>query len=76
MVASLPLIGLHSTEPCGFGWVSRSPLAAHSECGELLKRELGGLRKYRVRRFRIAYAINQKKRIIRLMAVDYRRSMH
>jgi mRNA interferase RelE/StbE len=51
-------------------------IAANPECGEPLKRELDGLRKYRVRRFRIVYAVHQKTRIIRLMAVGHRRSVY
>ena len=48
-------------------------IAANPECGEPLQRELDGLRKYRVRRFRIVYAVEQKRRVIRLMAVGHRR---
>jgi len=51
-------------------------IAANPECGEPLKRELDGLRKYRVRRFRIVYTVDQKRRIIRLMAVGHRRSVY
>ncbi len=51
-------------------------IAANPECGEPLKRELDGLRKYRVRRFRIVYGVDQKKRMIRLMAVGHRRSVY
>ncbi|TKB67920.1 MAG: cytotoxin [Nitrospira sp.] len=51
-------------------------IAADPECGEPLKRELDGLRKYRVRRFRIVYGVDQKRRIIRLMAVGHRRSVY
>lgn len=51
-------------------------IAADPECGELLQRELDGLRKYRVRRFRIVYAIDQKTRVIRLMAVGHRRYVY
>ncbi|NOU12270.1 MAG: type II toxin-antitoxin system RelE/ParE family toxin [Nitrospira sp.] len=51
-------------------------MATYPECGEPLKRELDGLRKYRVRRFRIAYAVDQKRRIIRLMAVGHRQSVY
>ena len=51
-------------------------IAANPECGEPLKRELAGLHKYRVRRFRIVYSIDQKKRIIRLMAVGHRRTVY
>jgi len=51
-------------------------IAANPECGEPLKRELDGLRKYHVRRFRIVYAVDQKRRIIRLIAVGHRRSVY
>ncbi len=51
-------------------------IAADPECGEPLQRELDGLRKYRVRRFRIGYAVHQKTRVIRLMAVGHRRSVY
>ena len=51
-------------------------IAANPKCGELLQRELDGLRKYRVRRFRIVYAVEQKRRVIRLMAVGHRRYVY
>ena len=51
-------------------------IVANPECGEPLKRELDGLRKYRVRRFRIVYTVDQKKRLIRLIAVGHRRSVY
>ena len=51
-------------------------IAADPECGKPLQRELDGLRKYRVRRFRIVYAIDQKSRVIRLMAVGHRRHVY
>ena len=51
-------------------------IVADPERGESLKRELEGLRKYRVRRFRIVYAIDQKTRVIRLMAVRHRRQVY
>ncbi|MEK9141023.1 MAG: type II toxin-antitoxin system RelE/ParE family toxin [Nitrospirota bacterium] len=51
-------------------------IAANPECGEPLKRELDGLRKYRVRRFCVVYAVHQKTRIIRLMAVGHRRAVY
>ncbi len=51
-------------------------IAAKPESGEPLKRELDGLQKYRVRRFRIVYAVDQKRRIIRLMAVGHRQSVY
>ena len=51
-------------------------IAANPEYGEPLQRELDGLRKYRVRRFRIVYAGDQKARTIRLMAVAHRRYVY
>ena len=51
-------------------------LANNPECGEPLQRELDGLRKYRVRRFRIVYAVDRRSRVIRLMAVGHRRDMY
>ncbi len=51
-------------------------IAADPECGEPLRRELDGLWKYRVRRFRIVYAVDQRMRAIRLMAVGHRRHVY
>ncbi|MEQ1563662.1 MAG: type II toxin-antitoxin system RelE/ParE family toxin [Nitrospiraceae bacterium] len=51
-------------------------LATDPECGEPLKRELSGLWKYRVRRFRIVYAIDRKTQVIRLLAVGHRQSIY
>jgi mRNA interferase RelE/StbE len=51
-------------------------IANHPECGDPLKRELEGLRKYRVRRYRIAYAVDHKAQVIRLMAVGHRQSIY
>ena len=48
-------------------------IATDPECGQSLLRELDGLWKYRVCRFRIVYTIDHKKRVIRLMAVGHRR---
>jgi mRNA interferase RelE/StbE len=44
--------------------------------GEPLQRELDGLWKYRVRRFRIVYAIDRQRRILRVMAVGHRRVVY
>ncbi|MBI4529298.1 MAG: type II toxin-antitoxin system RelE/ParE family toxin [Deltaproteobacteria bacterium] len=44
--------------------------------GEALLRELEGLRKYRVRRFRIIYAVDRKRKIIRIFAVGHRRTIY
>jgi mRNA interferase RelE/StbE len=51
-------------------------IAIDPECGERLLRDLDGLWKYRVRRFRIVYAIDRKTRVIRLMAVGHRRHVY
>jgi mRNA interferase RelE/StbE len=51
-------------------------IATDPECGEPLMRELDGLWKYRVRRFRIVYAIDRKARVIRLIAVGHRKSIY
>jgi mRNA interferase RelE/StbE len=51
-------------------------IAINPECGEPLQRELDGLQKYRVRRFRIVYAVRRKTRVIRLMAVGHRRYVY
>ena len=51
-------------------------IATDPECGAPLLRELEGLWKYRVRRFRIVSAIDRKRRVIRLMAVGHRRYVY
>ena len=51
-------------------------IAITPEYGEPLLRELDGLWNYRVRRFRIVYAIERKTRVIRLMAVGHRRHVY
>ena len=44
--------------------------------GEPLLRELAGLRKYRVRRFRIVYEIDRRRRLLRIFAVGHRRDVY
>ena len=44
--------------------------------GEPIERELKGLLKYRVSRFRIAYAVDRTHRTIRVMAVGHRRRIY
>jgi mRNA interferase RelE/StbE len=44
--------------------------------GEPLMRELEGLWKYRVRRFRIVYAIDREARVLRIFAVGHRRTIY
>ena len=51
-------------------------IASDPECGVPLLRELDGLWKFRVRRFRIVYAIDLKTRTIRLIAVGHRRHIY
>ena len=51
--------------------LSRDPLS-----GEPLLRELEGLRKYAVRRFRIVYAVDRERRIVRIYAVGHRREIY
>jgi mRNA interferase RelE/StbE len=51
-------------------------VAADPESGEPLLRELHGLWKYRVRRFRIVYAIDRKTRVLRIMAVGNRQTIY
>lgn len=51
-------------------------LSVTPEAGEPLRRELQGLWKYRVRRFRIVYAIDRTHRAIRIVALGHRRSIY
>lgn len=51
-------------------------IATDPERGEPLLRELDGLWKYRVRRFRIVYATDRKARTVRLMAVGPRHNVY
>jgi mRNA interferase RelE/StbE len=44
--------------------------------GEPLQRELAGLWKYRVRRFRIVYAVDRRRRVLRIIAVGHRRLVY
>jgi len=51
-------------------------LAADPHLGEPLHRDLEGLFKYRVRRYRIVYRIMDSARVIRIMAVGERRTAY
>ena len=44
--------------------------------GEPLLKELEGLWKFRVNRFRIVYAINRRRKVIQIVAVGHRRSVY
>ena len=57
----------------------KSALRALSDdpsAGEPLRRELEGLSKYRVRRFRIVSAVDRQRRIIRVVAVGHRETIY
>lgn len=47
-------------------------LSVNPESGEPLRRELEGLWKYRVRRFRVVYVIDRANRVLRIIAVGHR----
>jgi len=51
-------------------------LSVDPESGEPLRRELEGLWKYRVRRFRVIYAIDRVLLVIRVVAVGHRRGIY
>lgn len=51
-------------------------LGANPELGEPLRRELEGLWRYRVRRFRIVYRIDRRRRVVQIFAVGHRRTVY
>ncbi len=51
-------------------------LSSNPTSGEPLQRELEGLWKYRVKRFRVVYALDRQHRILRVMAVGHRRAVY
>jgi len=51
-------------------------LAEEAGSDEALLRELAGLWKYQVRRFRIVYEIDRKKRMIKMFAIGHRREVY
>ena len=51
-------------------------LSADPSSGALLIRELAGLWRFKVRRFRIVYQFDRKSRIIRIFAVGHRREVY
>jgi len=51
-------------------------LSRNPSDGEPLMRELEGLRKYRVRRFRIIYATDRAHRVLRVFAVGHRKEIY
>jgi mRNA interferase RelE/StbE len=51
-------------------------LSADPFSGVPLMRELSGLWKFKVRRFRMIYELDRKARIIRIFAIDHRREVY
>jgi mRNA interferase RelE/StbE len=51
-------------------------LSGDPALGEPLQRELEGLMKYRVKRYRVVYTFDKKSRTIRIMAVGHRRAVY
>jgi mRNA interferase RelE/StbE len=51
-------------------------LARDPSLGAPLLRELEGLWKYRVSRFRVVYAIDRRQRVLRILAVGHRRRIY
>ena len=56
--------------------VQRRVIAFTADDGAPLLRELSGLRKFKVRRFRIVYEIDAKTRTLRIFAVGHRREIY
>lgn len=51
-------------------------LGSDPALGEPLQRELEGLLKYRVKRYRVVYALGRKGKSVRIMAVGHRRAVY
>jgi len=51
-------------------------LAGDPSVGEPLRRNLEGLWKYRVRRYRLVYAVERRERTFRIFAVGHRRGIY
>jgi mRNA interferase RelE/StbE len=51
-------------------------IAIEPATGEPLRGELEGLWKFRVRRYRLVYAVDQRQRVIRIFAVGHRRGIY
>ena len=51
-------------------------LSDGSAAGEPLQRKLEGFLKYRAKRYRIVYAFDRPRRIIRIVAVGHRRAVY
>lgn len=51
-------------------------LSANPSMGVPLMRELSGLLKFKVRRFRIIYELDRQARVIRIFAIGHRRDVY
>jgi len=51
-------------------------LSADPATGEPLQRELEGFLKYRVKRFRIVYAVDRPRKVIRIVAIGHSRVVY
>jgi mRNA interferase RelE/StbE len=51
-------------------------IGANPSIGARLQRDLNGLWRFRVRRFRIVYAVDRPRRVVRVMAVAHRRHVY
>ena len=51
-------------------------IGADPSIGAPLERELKGLWRFRVRRFRIVYAVDRRRRAVRVIAVAHRRHIY
>lgn len=51
-------------------------VAGDPAMGEPLRRDLEGLWKFRVRRYRLVYAIDRRERVVRIFAVGHRRAIY
>ena len=51
-------------------------LCTNPEIGDPLRRELQGLWRYRVRRFRIVYRVDRARRVLQVLAVGHRRTVY
>ena len=51
-------------------------VATHPATGEPLRGNLKGLWKFRVRRYRVVYALDRRARVVRVFAVGHRRGIY
>ncbi|MBI2162350.1 MAG: type II toxin-antitoxin system RelE/ParE family toxin [Candidatus Rokubacteria bacterium] len=51
-------------------------VAEDPSIGEPLRRDLEGLWKFRVRRYRLVYAVDRRERVVRIFAVGHRRGIY